>query len=159
MKIALASALLSTAFITTAHADALKGLEGTWTGSGKVLVQPLGRIPVRCTMNVDQSGATTAMSGTCRSGPLSRSFGMQLAANGSTVRGQYDGARTGVADLNGKKSSDRVVLNIGWAAPVNGDRTARLTVVRKGPDQFTQTVGDQVNGKDVTTSSFTFRRK
>lgn len=159
MKYMLIASLLGAGFATSAHADALDGLEGTWTGSGKVLVKPLGRIPVRCTMNIDQSGANTAMSGTCRSGPLSRSLRMDLASNGTTVRGQYSGARSGTANLSGRKSSNRVVLDIGWAAPVNGDRSARLTVVRQGPNQFQQTVGDQVDGKNVTTSSFTFRRK
>ncbi|EFL88770.1 hypothetical protein [Ahrensia sp. R2A130] len=158
MKFAIASALLMTAFTTSANADALHGLSGSWTGSGKVLVEPLGRIPVKCTMNVDQTGPQTAMTGTCRYGILKKSFGMKLAADGTAVRGEYDGARTGVANLQGNKSADRVVLDIGWAAPVNGDRTARLTVVRQGPNQFMQTVGDRVDGKDVTTSSFTFRR-
>ena len=158
MKFVIASALLMTAFTTSAQADALHGLSGSWKGSGKVLVEPLGRIPVKCTMNVDQSGPQTAMTGTCRFGVLKKSFGMRLAADGTAISGEYDGARTGVANLQGNRSADRVVLDIGWAAPVNGDRTAKLTVVRQGVDKFTQTVGDRVDGKNVTTSSFTFRR-
>ena len=113
-----------------------------------------------CSLMVNGSPRSADMKGTCKFLVFRQSLGLTLTkASGNRVTGTYTGAKTGPAQLSGTVRGDRLVLNVSWGAPVNGDRVAQMVITRTGENSFVQTVTDKVGGKTRTTSRFAFIRK
>ncbi|EPE96558.1 hypothetical protein RGCCGE502_19360 [Rhizobium grahamii CCGE 502] len=113
-----------------------------------------------CLVSVNGTSRNTTMNGTCRFLLFHQSLGLTLAkAANDRVTGTYTGAKTGPAQLSGTVRGDKLVLNVNWGAPVNGDRIAQMVITRTGENSFEQTVIDKVDGKTRTTSRFSFKRK
>lgn len=162
-RLFVAASVLS--FGAVAHADEgafLGSLDGNWNGKGTVKVRTNSApVNVKCKFATRTSADSLNLDGTC-TGLLiiSRAISADLKVNGDSYSGQYVGAGTGTAGLNGKRAGMAINLGIRWAKEVNGDRSARMTIQKVGADglRLTTTDKDPKTGKSVVTSQIDLRR-
>ncbi|AYG69553.1 hypothetical protein CCGE531_21010 (plasmid) [Rhizobium sp. CCGE531] len=141
----------------------LKPLNGSWTGSGKVL-RKIGSPPINvaCRFNISAPGTSISMKGNCRGLlVINRAISAQLAARGTRYSGTYTGPSGATSQLSGSRQSDVINLAVHWARLVNGDRDANMTIRRQGSNQLTlRTIDkDLTSGKTVVTSEINLRRQ
>ncbi|NLS19308.1 hypothetical protein HGP16_22485 [Rhizobium sp. P40RR-XXII] len=141
----------------------LKPLNGSWTGTGKVL-RKIGSslIGVSCWFNISAPGASISMTGNCRGLLIiNRAISAQLTARGTQYSGTYTGPSGATSQLSGSRQGDVINLSVRWARLVNGDRDANMTIDRQGSGQLTlRTVDkDQTSGKAIVTSEINLRRQ
>ncbi len=140
----------------------LKSMEGNWAGKGSVKVRITApTIRVSCKFKSAATAVSLALDGDCRGFLIfSRHFSATLKFNGSKYSGSYVGSATGPAGLNGVRKGSAINLGITWAKPVNGDRTAMMTVEKNGDDGITLTTTDTDlrTGEAVTTSRIELKR-
>ena len=158
----LAAVLCSALFLSgaaSAQPAFFKGLSGSWSGSGPVYVSIYGDIAVTCRYTISGTETQLDMKGSCGKSAFRQALGLSLRhLGGNKYAGTYTGSRTGPARLVGTLRGNRLLLSIRWGGLVNGDRQARLVLQRTGPQSFTQTVYDVVEGKRRTTSGLQFKR-
>jgi hypothetical protein len=158
----LAFSLLSSAAISQ-EAAFLKGVSGSWTGSGTVKVRT-NSSPVKVTCNFESGSTETTLKldGNCRGlVVISRAISADLTIAGGRYSGSYVGAGTGTAGLTGKRTGNKINLGIRWAKEVNGDRTANMSIEQVGAQGMSLTTvdTDPETGKSVVTSRIDLRRK
>ena len=141
----------------------LKGVSGSWTGSGTVKVRT-NSAPVKVTCNFESGSTETTLKldGNCRGlVVVSRAISADLKIAEGKYSGSYIGAGTGTAGLSGKRTGDKINLGIRWAKEVNGDRTANMTIEKVGSQGMSLTTVDKdpETGKSVVTSQIDLRRK
>lgn len=157
-----AAALAGALLMSTAQAapsNFFDNLTGSWSGSGKAYLSKYGEISARCRVAITGAETRVAMNGTCGMMVFQRALGLSIKnAGGNRYVGTYTGSATGPAKLDGTLRGDRLFMTIKWGGLVNGDRTAQMVLERTGPNSFSQTVNDTVEGKNRNTSSFAFRR-
>lgn len=141
----------------------LNSLDGQWAGDGMVKIRT-NRDPINVSCKFTSDGSETALSldGKCR-GMLvvSRAISADIRTDGARYKGQYLGAGTGKADLNGRRSGDQLNLTIRWAKEVNGDRQAELKVRKVGSNgmRLTTVDVDPESGDRVVTSEINLVRQ
>ena len=158
----LAFSSLSTASFSQ-EAAFLRGVSGSWTGSGTVKVRT-NSSPVKVTCNFESGSTETTLKldGNCRGMVIvSRAISADLTIAEGRYSGSYIGAGTGTAGLSGKRIGDKINLGIKWAKAVNGDRTANMTIEKVGSQGMSLTTvdTDPASGKSVVTSRIDLRRK
>ena len=165
LKVLLLAACIAPAGGFAAHAndgEFLGSLEGNWAGKGTVKVRTNSDpINVNCTLSTDTSDTSLSLDGKCRGLVIvSRAISADLTASGTSYKGSYTGAGTGVAGLSGTRSGDAINLGIRWAKEVNGDRTAQMTVEKVGENGLRLTTVDEdpTSGERVVTSRIDLRR-
>lgn len=163
MNRALLAAALSVALLIPAAQAAqtkfFDNLSGSWSGSGKAYVTKYGDISANCRVAITGAASKVAMNGSCGMLVFRQALGLSIrSAGGNRYVGTYTGSKTGPAKLEGTLTGDRLVMTIKWGGLVNGDRTAQMVLERTGPNSFSQTVNDTVEGKKRSTSNFAFRR-
>ncbi len=141
----------------------LKGVAGSWTGSGTVKVRANSNpIKVTCNFESGSTETTLQLDGNCR-GLLvvSRAISADLTISDGRYTGSYIGAGSGTAGLNGKRTGDTINLGIRWAKEINGDRTANMSIEKVGAQGLSLTTVDKdpETGKRVITSRIDLRRK
>ncbi|MER9532341.1 hypothetical protein NKI89_21390 [Mesorhizobium sp. M0309] len=148
-----------------AHADEanfLSSLQGNFSGKGTVKVTTdAPTVNVSCTFNSDATSSSLSLDGNCRGlVVVTRAISANLKARGAKYTGVYVGSRTGPAQLAGSRSGNPISLGIRWAAEVNGDRKAWLTVEKTSGDgmRLTVTDVDPKTGKNVVTSRIDLKR-
>ncbi|MER9906258.1 hypothetical protein [Mesorhizobium sp. M0052] len=148
-----------------AHADEanfLSSLQGNFSGKGTVKVTTdAPTMNVSCTFNSDATSSSLSLDGNCRGlVVVTRAISANLKARGTKYTGVYVGSRTGPAQLAGSRSGNAISLVIRWAAEVNGDRKARLTVEKTSGDgmRLTVTDVDPKTGNNVVTSRIDLKR-
>jgi hypothetical protein len=138
-------------------------INGAWAGEGYVQKNDESDpMNVRCEIEGAQHDDRLGFDGECRAMMiLRRDIGADLVFDGERFRGTYEGARVGVADLEGASSPDgRVVLTMRFPREVNGDDTATMTIHLHDDDTFTiETVDRMKSGNEVTTSLIRFERR
>jgi hypothetical protein len=132
----------------TASESYLARFGGAWSGSGTV-IRNADSNPwsIKCSLTGRTSAVKITVSGTCRAAVIiSRQIGVDLTLDPATglYNGVYTGSKIGPARLSGKQSGDAVLLTITWPKPVNGDRTARMTVINSGKGSLRITVSDNL---------------
>ena len=161
--IVLAVSLSSSLFIASAQAAPntfFDKLSGKWSGAGTAYVTKFGELSAKCRLAVIENEARVSMEGSCGFFVFRKALGLSIrSVGGNKYVGTYTGSKTGPAQLDGTLIGDRLVMNIKWGGIVNGDRAAQLILERTGPNSFTQTVSDRVEGKRRSTSSFAFVRR
>ncbi|MBN9217540.1 MAG: hypothetical protein J0I79_06260 [Mesorhizobium sp.] len=162
-RFVLAGCLLFAA--SSAHADEskfLQSFQGNFAGKGTVQVTTQApTVSVSCTFKSDATSSSLSLDGKCTGLVLvSRAISARLKTSGSKYSGVYIGSRTGPAQLNGSRSGNAINLAIRWAKVVNGDRSAQLTVEKKGANGIVLTVTDRdpKTGKNVVTSRIDLKR-
>jgi len=165
LKVLLLAACIAPAGGFAAHAndgEFLGSLQGNWAGKGTVKVRTNSDpINVNCTFSTDTSDTSLSLDGKCRGLVIvSRAISADLTASGTSYKGSYTGAGTGVAGLSGTRSGDAINLGIRWAKEVNGDRTAQMTVEKVGENGLRLTTVDEdpTSGERVVTSRIDLRR-
>jgi len=165
LKVLLLAACIAPAGGFAAHAndgEFLGSLQGNWAGKGTVKVRTNSDpINVNCTFSTDTSDTSLSLDGKCRGLVIvSRSISADLTASGTSYKGSYTGAGTGVAGLSGTRSGDAINLGIRWAKEVNGDRAAQMTVEKVGENGLRLTTVDEdpTSGERVVTSRIDLRR-
>jgi hypothetical protein len=160
--VAAAAAATMTTTASANDAAFLQSLNGNWQGGGTVKVRTNSNpIDVSCKFSSDASESALALDGNCRGLLIiSRAIRADLKANGLKYAGSYVGAGTGTAGLNGTRSGDAINMAIRWAKDVNGDRSAMLTVEKRGENgmRLTTTDVDPDSGKSVVTSQINLKR-
>lgn len=141
----------------------LKGVSGSWTGSGMVKVRTHSA-PVKVTCNFESGSTETTLKldGKCRGlVVVSRAISADLTISEGKYSGSYVGAGTGTAGLTGKRTGNKINLGIRWAKEVNGDRTAQMSIEKVGSQGMSLTTvdTDPETGKSVVTSQIDLRRK
>ena len=155
--VALASSLV--AISPAAATPVATLLAGDWKGSGTAYLNILGDISVACDLKAKQRGQAIVLNGVCRKGPFSRRLDMTLVnTGGGSYSGTYSGTRDGNAKLNGQMTGGNLSMAIAWPKEVNGDRAAAMVLRPNGPDGFSLTVRDKVDGRPRVTSRFSFKR-
>ncbi len=143
----------------------LQRFNARWTGGGTV-VRDADRNPKRlnvsCSLGQSQGENQIDVNGTCRALIFTRPFGAKLTYDPASgrYRGTYIGANSGPATLSGKRSGDALNLTVTWNKPINGDRTARLTIRNDGRNlaiRLTDKAGP--NGPEMTTTDLSFARR
>jgi hypothetical protein len=143
----------------------LERFAARWTGGGTV-VRDADRNPKRlnvsCSLGQSQGANRIDVNGTCRALIFTRPFGARLTYDPASgrYRGTYVGANSGPATLFGKRSGDSLNLTVTWNKPINGDRTARLTIRNDGRQlaiRLTDKAGP--GGPEVTTTDLSFARR
>ncbi|MER9778265.1 hypothetical protein [Mesorhizobium sp. M0217] len=144
------------------EANFLSSLQGNFSGKGTVKVTTdAPRVNVSCTFNSDATSSSLSLDGNCRGlVVVTRAISANLKARGAKYTGVYVGSRTGPAQLAGSRSGNAISLCIRWAAEVNGDRKAWLTVEKTSGDgmRLTVTDVDPKTGKNVVTSRIDLKR-
>lgn len=144
------------------EANFLSSLQGNFSGKGTVKVTTdAPTVNVSCTFNSDATSSSLSLDGNCRGlVVVTRAISANLKARGAKYTGVYVGSRTGPAQLAGSRSGNAISLGIRWAAEVNGDRKARLTVEKTSGDgmRLTVTDVDPKTGKSVVTSRIDLKR-
>ena len=155
---------LGTAPAKASEADYQKRFSASWSGGGQVL-RDADRDPkpakVNCRMDGSSGDDAIVVSGTCRAYLLfARPFEARVRFNPASGRytGIYSGARSGPAQLSGMRRGDTLDLTITWAKPVNGDRTARLSIRNDGR-RLAVRLTDEARGRMVTTTDLVFAQK
>jgi hypothetical protein len=137
----------------------------SWTGGGTV-VRDADRAPKRlnvsCSLGQSQGTNAIRVNGTCRALIFTRPFGANLTFDPASGRykGTYIGANSGPATLSGKRTGDAVNLTVTWNKPINGDRTARLTIRNDGRNlaiRMTDKAGP--GGPEMVTTDLRFGRR
>ncbi|MES0111781.1 hypothetical protein [Mesorhizobium sp. M0013] len=148
-----------------AHADEanfLSSLQGNFSGKGTVKVTTdAPTVNVSCTFNSDATSSSLSLDGNCRGlVVVTRAISANLKARGAKYTGVYVGSRTGPAQLAGSRSGNALSRGLSWAAEVNGDRKAWLTVEKTSGDgmRLTVTDVDPKTGKNVVTSRIDLKR-
>ncbi len=157
--IALGIAALIGAASAPAHAaerSFLDRFHGSWSGTATVVDndRPMN---VRCLLTGAPDDNRIAIRGHCNAGLISRGVAADLAFDPATSRysGTYTGDDTGPARLSGRRSGDTVRLTITWSKPVNGDRTAKMTIVNTGKGTLKITLDDKpAAGRMVARTDF-----
>jgi hypothetical protein len=144
----------------------LDRFDASWTGGGTV-IRNADRNPTRlnvsCLLGQKQVPNKINVNGTCRAALIfTRPFGASLSYDPATqrYRGTYTGANSGPASLSGRRSGDALHLTVTWSKPINGDRTASLTIRNDGRSlaiRMTDRAG--ANGPEVTTTDLRFARR
>jgi len=144
-----------------AEADYLGRYEGTFVGSGTIQRDVDARpIRVNCTVRGEAGTASIDVSGTCRAfGIFTRRIGASLQANGRSYSGRYTGSTAGASALAGRRSGDTLNLGVTWPKPIYGDRKGSMTLTNSGGGGFTLRVSDVKDGRRITTTDITFRRR
>ncbi|OXT02593.1 hypothetical protein B7H23_06800 [Notoacmeibacter marinus] len=140
----------------------LSSLEGDWSGSGDTYLDKLGKeLSVSCDFSIDREQADVSLDGECGALFLKRAIGIQLnPKKDGKVDGTYLALKEGPTRLEGRLTApDTMSLTMHWPKVVMGDRVAKMTLIRTGPDSFRQIVSDKQNGKERVTSDITFERK
>jgi hypothetical protein len=144
----------------------LKRFSSNWSGGGSVVRdadKAPKRINVSCSLDAHQAANDVDVGGTCRAFLLfTRPFGARITYDpaSGTYRGTYRGARSGPAALWGRRSGDTVSLTVTWSKPVNGDRTARLSIRNDGRTLAIRLIDNAgVGGPEVTTTNLVFARR
>ncbi|MER9257131.1 hypothetical protein [Mesorhizobium sp. M0619] len=144
------------------EANFLSSLQGNFSGKGTVKVTTdAPTVNVSCTFNSDATSSSLSLDGNCRGlVVVTRAISANLKARGAKYTGVYVGSRTGPAQLAGSRSGNAISLGIRWAAEVNGDRKARLTVEKTSGDgmRLTVTDVDPKTGNNVVTSRIDLKR-
>ncbi|MES0052426.1 hypothetical protein NKJ66_02215 [Mesorhizobium sp. M0078] len=144
------------------EANFLSSLQGNFSGKGTVKVTTdAPTVNVSCTFNSDATSSSLSLDGNCRGlVVVTRAISANLKARGAKYTGVYVGSRTGPAQLAGSRSGNAISLGSRWAAEVNGDRKARLTVEKTSGDgmRLTVTDVDPKTGKNVVTSRIDLKR-
>jgi len=157
-----AAALLAT-LGAVAAAEPRVDINGAWAGEGYVQKDDESDpMNVRCKIEGAQNDDRLGFDGECRAMMiLRRDIGADIVFDGERFRGTYEGARAGVADLDGSASPDgRVVLTMRFPREVNGDDTATMTIHLHDEDAFTIETTDRMkSGVEVTTSLIRFERE
>lgn len=144
----------------------LDRFDASWTGGGTVLRdadRSPKRLNVSCSLGQKQAPNMIDVNGTCRAALIfTRPFGASLSYDPTTrrYRGTYTGANSGPASLSGRRSGDALHLTVTWSKPINGDRTASLTIRNDGRSlaiRMTDRAG--ANGPEVTTTDLRFARR
>jgi hypothetical protein len=158
-------ALCASAFGAAAdEAEFLKRFDANWTGGGQV-VRDADRDPktvkVNCTLRGDGQSDAVSVGGSCRAYLLfTRPFGANIRFDPETglYRGTYEGANSGPATLSGRRKGDTVNLTVTWAKPINGDRTANLTIRNDGSTMAIR-LTDRAKGRTITTTNLVFAQR
>jgi hypothetical protein len=142
----------------------LARFDGAWSGSGTVQ-KDAGSDPwnVACNAIGRLDNNHISIKGACTAAMIvSRAIQADLTYNPATntYSGVYIGAKSGPARLYGKRVGDRIDLTITWAAPINGDTKARMTIYNEGSGSLRIVVSDQVGpgGPVKATSMIRFRQ-
>ena len=141
----------------------LKPLNGSWTGTGKVL-RKIGDSPINvsCKFSISAPGSSISMRGNCRGLLIiNRAISAQLTARGNRYSGTYTGPSGATSQLSGSRQGNVINLAVRWARLVNGDRDANMTIRRQGNSQLTlRTIDkDLSSGKSVVTSEINLHRQ
>lgn len=145
---------------TAAPNNFFDDLSGSWSGSGRAYVAKYGDVTASCKVAVKGADNSVAMNGSCGILVFRQSLGLSVKnVGGNKYVGTYTGSKTGPARLEGTLHGNRLVMNIRWGGLVNGDRNAQMVLERSGENSFVQTVNDRVDGKNISTSNFTFKRR
>jgi hypothetical protein len=149
-----AATLLSSAPALADEASYLQRFGGAWTGGGMVQ-RKATEDPhhVTCSMTGAPSQNSVSISGTCRAALVfTRQIRADIRFDPATGRysGTYIGARGGPARLLGKRSGDAVVLGITWPKPLNGDRSATMTIQNAGGGKLRISVADKLGPQGPT---------
>jgi hypothetical protein len=135
-RLAAAAMLLPALSAQADETGFLKRFDGAWSGTG--LVQRKieeGPHQVSCKMTGAPTSDGVSISGVCRAAVIfSRQIRADLRYDPGSGRysGTYVGAKVGPARLSGKRNGDAVILTIFWPKPVNGDKTATMTIRNPG---------------------------
>jgi hypothetical protein len=146
------------------EADFANRFSADWTGGGKVVSNADTApkpVDVSCSMNGRSAGDTIDLGGTCRAYLLfTRQFGASVRYDPATGRytGVYTGAKSGPAQLSGRRQGDTVNFTVTWAKPINGDRTARLSIRNDGRTLAIR-LYDEAKGRQMTTTDLTFAQR
>jgi hypothetical protein len=158
------STLVAAAPAWASDADFTQRFSAVWTGGGRV-VSNADTAPkpmdVSCSLNGRSEGDTIDLGGTCRAYLVfTRQFGASVRYDPSTGRytGVYTGAKSGPAQLSGRRQGDTVNFTVTWAKPINGDRTARLSIRNDGRTMAIR-LFDEAKGRQVTTTDLTFAQR
>ncbi|GES49584.1 hypothetical protein Rhsp01_22010 [Rhizobium sp. NBRC 114257] len=162
----LLTVLAAVCLATPAAADKigfLKPLNGSWTGTGKVL-RKIGDPPINvsCRFTISAPGSSISMRGNCRGLlTINRAISAQLTARGNRYSGTYTGPSGATSQLSGSRQGDVINLAVRWARLVNGDRDANMTIRRQGNSQLTlRTIDkDLSSGKAIVTSEINLHRQ
>ncbi|MDK4721101.1 hypothetical protein PH552_17295 [Rhizobium sp. CNPSo 3968] len=141
----------------------LEPLNGSWTGTGKVL-RTIGSPPINvsCGFDINAPGTSISMRGNCRGLLIiSRAISAQLTARGNRYSGTYTGPSGATSQLSGSRQGDVINLAVNWARLVNGDRNANMIIRRQGSGQLTlRTIDkDPTSGQSIITSEINLRRQ
>ena len=142
----------------TAEATMLDSAAGLYTASGTVVVgRSATSHSVTCTFSAALRGADSlGLRGLCRAYLIvTRSISADLVVNPDTgtITGTYTGARVGPARLSGKVRGPVLDMVITWPAPVYGDTTARMTIVRLHNDRLRIVVMDRIGADGPLTAT------
>jgi hypothetical protein len=139
-----------------------RSLDGRWGGEGTFRLETdSSPVKIRCRFNSDTTQSSMSLDGSCTGlVVVSRSIGAVVKAEGGRYSGVYRGSKTGPAALNGRRSGNALDLAIRWAAAVNGDQSARLTLEKVGANgmRLTTTDKDPKTGKSVVITRIDLRR-
>ena len=122
----------------------LDRFQGAWSGSATVIDK--GRtLNVSCQVTGAPDNTHISIRGHCNAGLIGRAISADLTFDPNTGRysGTYVGDDVGPAHLSGKRSGDTVRLTITWPKPVNGDTTAKMTIVNTGNGTLKITLDDK----------------
>lgn len=154
------------AMAQSGETEFLERFAARWTGGGTVL-RDADRNPkslnVSCSLDRSQNAKRINVNGSCRAALLfTRPFGASLTFDPATGRynGTYIGANSGPASLSGRRSGDSLNLTVTWSKPINGDRTAHLTIRNDGRTLAIRLVDKAgAAGPEVTTTDLRFARR
>ncbi len=161
--LALLAAVCLATPVTADEIGFLKPLNGSWTGTGKVL-RKIGDAPINvsCRFTISAPGSSISMRGNCRGLLIiNRAISAQLTARGNRYSGTYTGPSGATSRLSGSRQGDVINLAVRWARLVNGDSDANMTIRRQGNGQLTlRTIDkDLSSGKAIVTSEINLHRQ
>jgi hypothetical protein len=127
-----------------AESDFLKRFGGSFAGAGGVrTAADSSPWNVKCKINGAPTATSVSLDGSCTAAAVvTRKIGADLKVDSSgAYTGTYTGSKIGPAALSGRRQGDKVVLNVTWPKPVNGDTKAVMTITATG-DGFVFAVDD-----------------
>jgi hypothetical protein len=136
-----------------------------WAGGGTVIRdahRKSQRLDVSCSLGQSQGTNVIRVNGSCRAFIFTRSFNAGLAYDPSSgqYKGTYVDPTSGPAALSGRRSGNALHLTMTWSNPVNGDRTANLTIRNDGRNLAIQVRDNAgVDGPILTTTDLRFARR
>jgi len=115
---------------------------GTWVGSGTVVEEGIP-LHVGCSATGQTTTNHLTVEGICTVSIVSVRIAADIRYDPATGRfsGTYIGARVGPAYVSGRSKGNAINLRVTWPKPVNGDTTARMTIVNTG-NRFRLTLRD-----------------
>jgi hypothetical protein len=136
-----------------------------WTGGGTVIRDAnrnAQRLDVSCSLGQSQRTNVIRVNGSCRAFIFTRPFnaGLTYDPTSGEYKGTYVDPTSGPAALSGRRSGSTLNLTMTWSKPVNGDRTAHLTIRNDGRNLAIQ-VRDRAGGggPTLTTTDLRFARR